>query len=351
LAEDPILTSFKKDFADIIRKHAGLREIQNRRQQKLLKEKISEEVFSLPTMQKLVSMSPALAQILIEGGRISSPFKLGDVGEGKKFNGERFPTYFKLIKEYPQTNPKHCPINQEKFLIQFETDVVNDYFDRSLYPGSFELSLNNKDYPKRSISLYNGIATLAIEVPKGVQIGDINELTFSVTDEHRYDDPFTSKFYVLIDKEKKENKQPGKPTPRPNPPGNDNGDRKEPEKFSIPEPRPIYKDQWPRWEFDENTAMHVLQREDKIDYLINMDNKVLLTELKANKKFDEMLLKQIYVDGMMIFTLLLVKEINKKENKNGISISNIKDITKMIAPGLIPIVLGFSKELSELYNL
>ncbi len=350
LSDGPVLTNIKKELADIIKNHAGLRELQNKRQQELLKEKISEQVFSLPTMQKLVNMSPALAQILIKGGRISSPFRLEDVGEGTKFKGVMFPTYFRLIKEYPQGNPKHCPINQDKFHIQFETDVVNDYFDRSIYPGSFEVSINSEEYSKRSISLYNGIATLSVEVPDNAQINDTKEFTFKVTDEHRYDDPITSKFYVLIDKEKKENKQKGKPSPKPNPPGPDEGDRKEPEKYSLPEPTPIYKDKWSSVNFDENTAMDVRQRDDKIDYLINMDNKILLTELKANKKFDETLLKQIYVDGMMIFSLLLVKEISKKENQNGISMDSIKDITKMLAPGLIPIVLGFSKELSDLYN-
>jgi len=350
LADGPVLDKIKKDLADIIKNHPGLRELQNKRAQDLIKEKTSEDIFSLPTMQKLVNMSPALSQILIKGGRISSPFKLEPTGEGTEFKGEMFPTYFSLIKEYPEENPKHCPINQDKFYIQFETNVANDYFDRSVFPGSFELSINGEEYSKRSMSLYNGIATLSVELPENVQVGEIKHFTFKVTDEHRYDDPLTSKFNVFIEKEKKDRKPSGKPSPKPNPPGPDKGDRKEPENYSIPPPILIHKEKWPDVGFDENTALDVRRVGDRVDYLINIDNKILLTELKANKKFDEKILQQIYVDGMMIFSLLLVKEIEGKEKLDGISIESIKYITKMLAPGLIPVVLGFSKELFDLYN-
>jgi len=350
LADSPVLNKIKKDLSDIIRNHAGLKELQNKRAQELIKEKISEEVFSLPTMQKLVDMSPTLAQILIKGGRISSPFKMETTGIGTEFKGKMFPTYFKLLKEYSKEKPKHCPINQERFHVQFETDVVNDYFDRSLYPGSFELLINSKEYLKRNISLYNGLATLSIDVPENTQIGDLNKFTFLVTDEHRYDDPLTSEFQVITDKEKIVSTLPHEPKPKHNPPGTDPGERNEPEKYSLPVPVTIYSNKWKEVGFDENTALDVRQSGDRVDYLINMDNKILRTELKANKKFDEKLLQQIYVDGMMIFSLLLVKEISKNENKNGVKMDNIKQITQMIAPGLIPVVLGFSKELSDIYN-
>lgn len=350
LAESPVLTKIKKDLADIIRNHSGLRELQNRRAQEIINDKISEEVFSLPTLQKLVDMSPALAQILIKGGRISSPFKMETTGIGTEFKGKTFPTYFRLLKEFPENNPKRCPINQDRFHIQFETDVANDYFDRSAYPGSFELSIDSKEYLKRNISLFNGIATLAIEVPDTAQMGDHEKFTFKVTDEHRYDDPLTSHFHVVMDKEKSVSESPVKPNTKPHPPGKEHGDRNEPEKYSLPVPTPIYKEKWKEVGFDENTALDVRQIGDRVDYLINMDNKILLTELKANKKFDEKLLQQIYVDGMMIFSLLLVKDISKKENQNGITMDSIKHITKMLAPGLIPVVLGFSKELMDLYN-
>ena len=349
LAEGEILTKIKKDLADIIKTHPGLREHQNKRRQELLKEKISDQVFSLPTMQKLVNMSPSLSQILIKGGRITSPFNLEEVGTGQEFKGKMFPSYFKLVKEFSKDKPKHCPINQEKFYIQFETDVVNDYFDRAQYPGTYTLLKNSKNYTKRNISLFNGIANLLIELPEDVHVGDVIEFTFLVTDEHRIDDLPHQQFYVIIEKERITSHK-GNQGERTKPPGSNEGERKQPATFGLPEPRPVYKEQWKDFGFDENSALEVRQIGDNTDYLINMDNKILLTELKANKKFEEVLLKQIYVDGMMIFSLLLVKEIENKGDSTGLSLDNIKNITQMLAPGLIPIVLGFSNELFELYN-
>lgn len=56
------------------------------------------------------------------------------------FMPQRFPTFFKLHNKKEGLNIISLPKNGEK-IIKFDTDVENDYFDRSEYPGDLEICI------------------------------------------------------------------------------------------------------------------------------------------------------------------------------------------------------------------
>lgn len=345
LRDTPIRYEIERQLEDLIRNHDGLRALREQRRREEIEDKLKDSKPLAEILENIIKKSPSLSKLFQEGGRIHNPFKSKDVKTKTEFKGKRFPTYFKLSKEYPEDKPKNAPINR-RFRVQFETDAENEYFNRDREPGQFSISFNHHTIKDFSLNLWNGLATLTVTLPENVEIGNILHFKTETTDNSRVE-PFYNEFYVKVaEPEKPSTGGQGK---RKLPPGEEaEGTRKLPSGLSIPKMRELTKK-------DENWSRHFKEDEDALavkdtgegsyDFYINMDNVFLRTEIKGNTKIDPRLLEARFKYGMVLLGISLLEHFEKKtENeteiqKNGLSVyDEIFSISRAISPILLPMI-------------
>lgn len=309
--------------------------MKEQRRREEIEGKIGDAKPLVEVIEKAIKNSPALSKLFVEGVKITNPFNLTKTGQNEKpFRGKQYPTYFKLIKEFPYNKPKHCPLNQ-RFRVQFETDAENNYFTRDLNPGEFKLMLNDgtlvEDYV---LNLWNGIANLTVTLPEDCKVGDLLKYTVEVNDISRVN-PFLITFYVLVDPPVEKKK--GKPGERIKPPGDKKGERHIPSSFDIPKIREVRRSEWDKYGFDKESALKVMDTgEGGYDFYINMDNIYLLTEIKGRFKSDPKVLEAQYKFGMVLIGMSLLKELEEKEEES--IYEKIYEVTKAISPVLLPMI-------------
>lgn len=342
----------KKEIEDkigeLVKHHPGLRELKERRRREEIEGKIGDSKPLVRVLEKVIKSSPSLSKLFGEGTKLSNPFNLFDVGINaqKKFKGKRFPTYFELRKKYTKDKPKHCPINQ-RFRVQFETDAENNYFTRENDPGEFKLYLNNKPYTDYILNLWNGIATLTVNLPSNSKIGDFLEFVTEVNDITQLK-PFVNKFVVVVDKPIK--KKYGGRGERIKPPDDTEGaERKIPRRLSIPEIIEVRHKDWEKHGFDKESVLMIKDNgENGYDFFINMDNIYLLTEIKGRPNVEPKILEAQFKYGMVLLGISLLRAFEEERNTDTeIDIyENISKISKAIAPMLLP-MLNTLGELEE----
>jgi len=216
---------------EIIKNHPGLRELRERRHREEIANKLQDSKPLADILENLIKKSPTLSKLFIEGVNIRNPFNLTGAGVQEDFNGKRYPTYFKLHKEYTEKAPKNCPRNKN-FRVQFETDVENIYFHRDIDPGEFTLYCSESEIENYTLNLWNGIASLTVDLPESVKVGDKLLFKVTVTDSTRAE-AFENEFYVeVLNEEQKNNGNNGDRHKSSN---KDDGDKKQPSSLSLPE--------------------------------------------------------------------------------------------------------------------
>jgi len=335
LREGELKKEIEANLAELIKKHQGLRELKERRRREEIEGKIGDAKPLVEVIEKVIKNSPTLSKLFVKGVKITNPFNLTPTGQNEKpFKGKKYPTYFELRKEFPYNKPKHCPLNQ-RFRVQFETDVENNYFKRDQNPGEFKLILNDETLVEDYIlNLWNGIANLTVPLPEDCKVGDLLKYKVEVNDISRIA-PFLITFYVLVDPPLEKKK--GKPGERIKPPGDKEGERHIPSSFDIPNIIEVRSSEWDKYGFDKESALKVRDTgEDGYDFYINMDNVYLLTEIKGRFKSDPKVLEAQYKYGMILIGMSLLKELEEKEEES--IYEKIYDVTKAISPVLLPMI-------------
>lgn len=349
LRKGELKNDIEAKLEDLLKNHQGLRELNNKRRRDEIEDKIEDPTQAIGIIEKVIKSSPTLSKLFIEGVKITNPFKLASTGvkEGE-YKGKIFPTFFIPKYDFTKDKPKHCPINQ-RFRIQYETDAENNYFTRETNPGDNKLVFGeNGTSPDSIVNIWNGMANVTVELPKGAHIGDLIEFSLEIKDISRTE-PFLSKFFVLIDPALE--KRPGGKGERIKQPDDRPGDkRKRPLSLDIPSMKEVYQEQWNKHGFDKESALKVIDSgEDGYDFYINMDNIYLLTEIKGRINMKPDVLKSQYKYGMILIGLSLLRSEGIIEKDEGIiekvksekeeSIyERISKTTKAIAPILLPMI-------------
>ncbi len=333
-----------KEFESLINQHDGLRQLKNRRRQEEISDKLSDSKPLAALLSESLKHHPALSALLGQGKKLATPFNLEATVSGERdFNGEKHPSYFNLIKPKKQEElEKHCPINR-KFRVQFDTDVVNDYFGRDDYPGKFLLKVNGIEIDNYDINLWNGIANLNVSLPSDVVEGEVLEYEAVVLDETIVNQ-FIDKFKIICTAAVIKNITTNSNGNRKQPPkkdGNDKESRKEPEQLGLPETFRVKKDEWDTHNFNEWSALRVVNNgESGFDFYINIHNTYLLNEIKSQPNKDAKLIETQFVNSLVLIGLALLQEWQKEESEaeiNNIE-EHIRDVSKAIAPVLVPII-------------
>lgn len=243
--------------------------------------------------------------------------------EKKPFNPKRFPTFFKLHNaKQGERQVIAIPKDGEK-VIRFDTDVENDYFDRSEEPGDLEIALLNaksneteggdKAGDENEIgSLLNitksspneGTIKLAFNPTQEMQVGDEIQVKVSLTGAGE-----TFEEYLWIKVKEKEAPQTKAP--------------KEEDSFEnigLPELVRIKEEQWPSLEtagieMNYNTVMYPVGEGNMLEKIyINLDSKVFLNYRSKLKSEDQIQVAEKRYIASVYFHTLFLYMITKKRN-------------------------------------
>ena len=301
----------RKKIADILRK-SRLKDIY-----KAYKDQITSTSDNtddlLKDFSKNLPLIPELVKVLEQTFRLDDRSGEKEKASHKKkprstkpvpFNPKRYPSIFRIKT---QQKDDGCPmVKLPKYgekIIMFETDVENNYFDRSDDPGSLNIAL--LDYKKsRQISEKevfpntinevlsisksspsNGIIRIHTKASSKVNVGDTLRIQAILSSP---DGDLEEIFMIKI--EDPENSQPKQPKQKE--------EAMDQDQLGLPRCIPVRKEKTDDWngqtwddfsltDWDHNLVMYPLTEGDKLDIIyVNMDSKVL-KDYSTNLKNEE----------------------------------------------------------------
>lgn len=358
---------------DILKQHPGLRELRERRQREEMEKRLAQSRPLEEVLEKLLKASPSLSRLFQSGNRILKPFKKditkGKDGKGKEgddgdkpFEGKPHPTYFKFPKiSYGEILHRTFEVGR-RCRIAFETDVVNDYFKRTAFPGRFHVEVlepAGMDEPNWSLTPHDGLASLSLAMPDDLVVGEKITLQFTVEDDVLID-PFVN-VAILIAAPSSE-RHGGSDTQREK--KGESGDSAGPTGMALPRIIEVTEKDWVKYKFDRYTSCEIVQdaneqNEDDVIYTfrINVDNLYLQTELKAGGE-DPRLPRAKFVFGNVLVGLALIqyfqehRESDSEADGNGDANGGmrsalpgeltvevfVKEATRALGPFILPMI-------------
>jgi len=346
LRSGDLRSNIEIELSDLLRNHPGLKDLRESRRREDIENKLEDSKPLAEVIETIIKKSPTLSNLFTNGVRLPNPFKIEKSSSNESYKGNRFPTFFKLIKTYNEEKPKHSPLNT-RTRIQYKTDVENNYFDRDSDPGNFTLRMNDENIQNFSINLWNGIATLNIEFPDTIRSGELLHFQSEVSDISRVI-PFKEDFHIFIVDEI--DKSTGTPGNRKPPSSDKEGSNTEKAShLDLPNVIEVSRDNWEHYNFNRDSALKVIDSgEDSYDFYINMDNIHLLTEKKANSQIDGKLLDARYKYGMVLIGLALLNDYRESQKRNNTQNDScemniyevITNFSRTISPILLPMISG-----------
>lgn len=358
LSNGELKTAIERELQDLLKGHAGLRQLRERRRREQVEERLTDDKPLEEVLKSLVRRSPTLATLFLSGGRASNPFKSRSVAESESdFVGVRHPNYFKFLKlPYGQHLKRDCHIGQ-RFRVLFETDAANDYFSRDIDTGEqvLEIISDSQWQPvtEYALNLYNGVGALSVILPFGAEAGDHLSYRLVVSDPTRAV-PFTNQFDMTI---RPETSKTSGGNRRRNSPGPQSGSQRDtPWGIELPKRRPIHEPQWATEGFTPTTAVKALHQlitdkdgteHDSYEFLINMDNIHLKRFLKEEAPQDEdtRIFETQFDIGLVLIGLAIIHHANQTlstpehEDEDEINVlDQVAIATEAIAPIILPLI-------------
>ena len=350
LANCTFKKSIEKYLEEILRNHQGLRDLKERRRREETRDKLSDSKPLKDTLKNILSNSPTLEKLFLQGKELSNPFKPGNARDKEEdFDGSRYPTYFRFRgKEDGESLKRNTPINR-RCKIEFETDAENNYFERDIDRGKFELYLSgavDKELKNYSINLHNGTATLFFTLPKNVSIGETLVIKSKVIDKVNFNG-FINIINLTIIK--------AALTPPPHPPTNGS-------KLELPKMIKVKEKEegFTLWEnmtpsFNKFSALRIKQAGSSIDtegkfiydFYINVDNFYLLHELKISKDDPDIIEAKFIFSLVLLAMGILHQSIEKHSDCNNETYC-VEEIIEEFSEGVASIIIPMINNLGEL---
>lgn len=364
LRSGELRNEIERELEILIKDHAGLRALREKRRSEEIQEKIADSRPLEEAVKLILKSSPSLSALFLIGTRLSNPFKSTMVTTDEvPYKGRIHPTYFKFQKlDYGQILHHITPMNM-RCRITFETDVVNDYFDRPQNCGKFTLftETDGKILIARTynLNLQNGKATLNIRLPQDCALGETLKYISKVEDDTLLS-PFTNIFEVKVGQPQEV--RPSKPIKGGKTPSHRPGHEREvPIGLQLPVVNPVHEKDWGKrkHKFDQYSALEIIQElatdEDNegnqavYSFWVNMDNIYLKTEKKYSKSSPE-IIDARYAVGLTLIGLSLIQSVTQSEKSSEGSAEkssngdepNLEEqvykTTQAIAPVLLPLI-------------
>ena len=355
LRNTEIRKALEDELENALKNHEGLKELREKRYHEEMEERLAQSRPLEEVLKNLLKASPSLMNLFRLGTRIPNPFKTdssqGGTGEkeetgkgDKPFVGKLHPTFFQFAKtKYGEILHRDFEIGR-RCRINFQTDVVNDYFKRTESPGRFHVEIlepTGIDEPNYVLTPHNGIASLSIVMPEEFSVGDKITMEFTVEDDTLVE-PFVNVATLTAIPQSDhsgggERKQHGV---------GDGGEKLGPSGISMPEIHEVAKDEWEKYGFDRHTACDIVQEgNDTYTFRVNIDNVHLLTEIKAGAE-DPRLSKSKFVFGNVLVGLALIQYFKEQEKVREEHGANGNSEEQQGLPLDIP-VTTFTREMSR----
>jgi hypothetical protein len=345
--------------------HSGLQHLLKRRRREELAARLEDTRPLAEVLESLLRSSPALAQLFLPGLHIFTPTETVKVKARRErlFEGKQFPTFFRFRgKPSGVRLTQRCLINT-RCRVLFETDAVNDYFQRDSEPGHYRLYRVKEDgvrIPVEASSLtpHNGVATLSLRLPEDCAIDQRVEFVLEVSDPSRAD-PIENAFTVTV--QAVPGKSGGDCLPSPS---NESGEDLDIQAgVQLPNIIRVSEKAWDEHDppFDATTALHVKHAETRIeggrtrelyDFFVNVDNGSLRSEQRAGRH-ERDLLESRFIYGIVLLGLGLLEQDASRTVKDGPTAdekteSDIEDAIERFSRGVAPVLLPMIESLGNL---
>ena len=375
LRENSLSVQIEEELEVYLRNNPTLREIRNRRQEAARKEKLEDDKPLIEALESVLRSEPTISRVLLRGLGLASPFATGGgAGKGRQseFVGRRFPTFFRFAGMQTGEDLVRDANLGSRVRVSFETDAMGDYFSREVDAGSCDVSLGGIRHPGwTAVSTMTdpalGVAQLWIEgLPDGVRVGEELSFVVRISDTSRVD-PFINNLRLRI---RGPQTSGGGGSGRNSSKNSGDGSSGGQDSLNLPNIRLVRQDEWDKYElnFHEESVLGVRntpaengnggeQESYEYDFFVNVDNKYLLIEQKAQLDNSELIERQ-FTYGMVIVGLALLRQ--DSERGNGKSAANEsqadrrpddRDIETLInetTAGLAPVFLPMLKVIGTL---
>ena len=310
------------------------------------------------------------------GQRLSKPFQTDNTGgsgsednEGggsistknsnKVFVGKRHPTFFE-VKGIQSGNifRRNCEIGR-RVRVAFRTDVENDYFDRPVDKGTFEIDIVDEDdftTPNANFVLNDGDGFLSFSLPPEVDVDDAFTLQVTVNDP-TLTEPFVSLIRLRVLQKKERN---GGSHIKKKKHGTGGGKEGKGVGISLPNVITVRSgdEHWERHHFTPDTACHVQtdpvtdedgKETEEHTFYVNLDNNSLQTEMKYAKQ-DIRLIEAKFKYANVLLGLAMLHDDEKTRNGEDIKPDDVivQDKIRVISEAVAPVILPMIDQLSGL---
>jgi hypothetical protein len=333
LRDSDFSQTFEKELERLLGNHQGLIDLRDNRQQDELERSLQEDSPLTDALGDIIEDSPSLSSLFVSGEGLQNPSDGEPDPDGEEegggtdeepeepFEGERFPTFFDVVEPHKE---RTVPKNANSVTIRLETDAENDYFERGSKQGSFVASMDGEQVSNYSLSLWNGEATLQLElnesnVLEGVELGSKLRYNVAIHDPSRRENPLLDQFELEVGPEQEFSKADS----NQNNPGSDDGnDPLEPQGLSIPEPIFVEREDWDEYnhEFTEDEAMFVewLGEETGYRFYVNGGNRFLegYLEHEAEPGHAEVI-KSKFKYSLMLLGLAMLSDLAEERGLEG----------------------------------
>ena len=333
---------------NVIRNSQFLKDLQFRLREEELNNVISQG--STELFQSLVDEDPNVAQLLPFGELVSAP--IGPRPGPREFVGNFNPTFLRLISRNLREDGIDIAVGGKR-RVTFETDVVNDYFDRADNRGDMFASggLSKLGY---DWSLSNGRLSVNFTCQYDATLVDQNiEGKLGLSDDSMFQPVFEDvKFNILAERQT--------PPPGPRRPSRDVGDTP---RVAPPQTKwltrdgrtidEIETDIWPDG-FDDQDGGTITDLGDEVKlYCINYDNAHFLSFLarQPNELSRRVAIEQ-YRLAMLVSMLSIEDAFNRMESggpKNELE-EHIDEIRRLHAQSSATVAMTLTRTLPEIVN-
>lgn len=338
-----------------LKQNETLKQIQAYRREQAVSERLDDQKPLEDVLSSVFKASSVLSKLFILGQHLQNPIDFSKAKAAEEYQGKYNPTFFTLLKQKKGTLYSKQAQLDRKFRIQFKTDANNDFFTRDKYPGTIDLLINGEECNDTYfLNLRDGIATLNVDLPSNAKCSETFTYEFLVKDTNN-ENEFKNTFIItVVENKTSTSESSGNRIP---PSSEESGlDSFKPAGISLPDVIEVYKDNWINYDFTKESALVVKEIDEQYDFYINMDNIYLQTEVKQVSKNTEKtkLLKARYKYAMVLIGLSIIGYYKNNQGTHSIRDENleteIKNVTKMVSPVLLPIIDVLGENMSDIID-
>lgn len=314
----PAKQAFETALEEYLRDHLELDQLNRRRREEELQGRLTDDQPLNDALRSVINSSPELRSLFQVGVRIPVPEAPGMQTE--EFCGVKFPTFFRPTRQPADSDVLEvkCPAGGTA-QVRFETDAENEYFTREDRPGA--ISLDHFNVFQR-IHLHDGRASLTLQCPEALPVGESFETGVEVTDPSRTG-PFRHMLRLVVTEPKE--------------PHESDSDSVPPKAGALALPKIVEVTQefWEQESFGPESGLSMQNDVDGgIVAKVNSDNEHLKRTLDRTTETDRDVVRKQFTYGLVLAGISLWQEYSDDENCDEI----IRTATKAVARILLPTI-------------